>query len=500
METLQTLAIDWLSHDEWWFKSTSVTDRTLADRFAHLLETAPSHAPSIGTIILYDQLPHHFYRQEPASHVISYFLSKALNARAALRAPSTIREFIFYQLPQRHTNDPVLIHDVMSDAWQRLVSGSFSSTDPDYPMLRRFLKATYDRCPQTSIPFLHCHMPDHIEACIALARHDDPIRNAVLAAISDVTHPIIVSLSGGVDSMILLSAMCHVRGNTGVIAVHINYENRATTGEEETFVIDYCKKLGIALFVRRLGEISRPRAMQFEMREVYESYTRNQRYATYKDVASMFHDRDADVFMGHNMDDTIENILTNVVQQNKYDNLRGMRNIETVSGIRFHRPLLKISKDEICKYAYHHNIPHLPNSTPPWSQRGKIRDVVLPTLMGWDPRAIHGLQKLADHMCDLGYLAERHIAACVQRTMSTPSGHSIVFERHDTPPHSPFFWRMLLQATTGGQYVSYKALNMLKIRMVQMAQRDCTGFKIPLKKGLVMSVSYRSDKGYQFAW
>ena len=138
MATLELLAQDWLSNEDWWF--SPAVDLYLTDKYMHLLDAPAPTKPTLGTIILYDQLPRHFFRHQPAAHVISYFLSKALDARAAIKAPSTIRETIFYQLPLRHTNDPELIHEVMSDAWQRFETFS-PTTDPDYPMFRRFLKA-----------------------------------------------------------------------------------------------------------------------------------------------------------------------------------------------------------------------------------------------------------------------------------------------------------------------------------------------------------------------
>ena len=47
------------------------------------------------------------------------------------------------------------------------------------------------------------------------------------------------------------------------------------------------------------------------------------------------------------------------------------------------------------------NIPYLNNSTPEWSQRGKIRSSVVPVLEKWDKRIIGGLFDLSDVLRDL---------------------------------------------------------------------------------------------------
>jgi hypothetical protein len=44
------------------------------------------------------------------------------------------------------------------------------------------------------------------------------------------------------------------------------------------------------------------------------------------------------------------------------------------------------------------NIIHFPNSTPSWSQRGKIRDLVKPTLINWNPVIIDSFFKLSSEL------------------------------------------------------------------------------------------------------
>ena len=96
------------------------------------------------------------------------------------------------------------------------------------------------------------------------------------------------------------------------------------------------------------------------------------------------------VILGHNKDDCLENIFTNIANKTKYDDLRGMTHISN-NQVEFWRPLLDFSKDEIVEYAKKHDIPHLPNSTPTWSQRGQIRSKVIPCLNEWNPEFIKGL-------------------------------------------------------------------------------------------------------------
>ena len=66
---------------------------------------------------------------------------------------------------------------------------------------------------------------------------------------------VIVSLSGGIDSMVLVTIL-KLLGCT-VIAVHINYNNRAETREEQKFLELWCNYNGIKLHTKVITNIKR---------------------------------------------------------------------------------------------------------------------------------------------------------------------------------------------------------------------------------------------------
>jgi tRNA(Ile)-lysidine synthase TilS/MesJ len=75
-----------------------------------------------------------------------------------------------------------------------------------------------------------------------------------------------------------------------------------------------------------------------------------------------------------------------------------MEFMQDISGILFFRPLLNTTKEEIYEFSQLNSIPHLPNSTPSWSQRGKIRDQVKPTLVQWNPTSVESFFKLSNEL------------------------------------------------------------------------------------------------------
>jgi tRNA(Ile)-lysidine synthetase-like protein len=195
---------------------------------------------------------------------------------------------------------------------------------------------------------------------------------------------IIVSLSGGVDSMVALYLCKYIKDTynsnkiKNIIAIHINYNNRTHSGDELDFVNYYCNKLGIKLYLRTIKEISRNNCLHNGLRDLYEDITKNIRYDMYR--LNIKNDRTY-ILLGHNKDDCFENVITNISNKSNYNNLCGMEVLKEIEGMMFWRPLLSIEKRHILDCANINKIPYLYDSTPAWSVRGKIRDTVRPSLL-----------------------------------------------------------------------------------------------------------------------
>jgi len=181
--------------------------------------------------------------------------------------------------------------------------------------------------------------------------------------------------------------------------VHINYSNRVDTDLEQELVIDWGQYLEVKTFYRVIDEINRPKCMDDDLRNVYESYTRDQRYLAYTKAASIMGWGDNySIVLGHNHDDCIENVFTNIASKSKWENLYGMNWESKVQfgnkELSFLRPFISNPKSDIYEYAEQNQILFLWDSTPKWSQRGKIRDLVRPALEEFNKEMISGLDSM----------------------------------------------------------------------------------------------------------
>ena len=439
----------WFTNPDIWFGCTEQIDRMLAEKYDEYILVynnvqykLDNKKYLIGLIILYDQIVRHINRVIPNKYSIDFNNKVAINISQQVysiyKDLLNPDEFAFVMLPFRHSKKPENIFMVVKETWVNIEKSNTVSDSVTELKYKKFLKATYDKYIEQVNDLNNLVKYDNVtdinsfiisehsdvldvkclESMEQIVISNDFIKNEIkdntydnfIFNIIDIQKrqpnifPLILSISGGVDSMICSFLL--KKAKIKFTCVHINYFNRKESMGEEEFVIKWCKFLQIPLYVRRIEEINRPMCMQYGLRELYENYTRDIRYGSYlNSIIGLDIDSDEDedsdkkrmvnVILGHNKDDCFENIITNIASKSKYENLYGMDPITRITHkdeyINFLRPMLGINKDQIYEFAHKYNIPYLFDSTPKWSSRGKIRDIVRPCLHNFNSNLVNGI-------------------------------------------------------------------------------------------------------------
>ena len=186
---------------------------------------------------------------------------------------------------------------------------------------------------------------------------------------------ILVSLSGGVDSMVLSYIFNNIK-DIKLFCCHINYNNRKESEIERDFLIEYCKKNNITLFVKNIEHIKRGEIK----REDYENETKEIKFNFYKNLCEKL---DCDgVFLAHHEDDKIENIFNNIMRGRKdITDLTVIKEKNNILNVNIYRPMLSHNKDDIYFLSDKYQIPYFLDTTPKWSCRGKMRNNIFPTCL-----------------------------------------------------------------------------------------------------------------------
>ena len=183
-----------------------------------------------------------------------------------------------------------------------------------------------------------------------------------------------VSLSGGIDSMVLLQILKKLLGKDNVVCGYISHSNRDVAKNELEFLIDWCNNLEVQLVYRKVDYMNR----ESVEREFYEEETRNIRFELYKHIVKTY-SLDG-VCLGHHRDDIGENVMMNVLQGRDVLELKGMSDRKDMYGVTICRPMLHVKKDTVWYYGKTHNVQCFLDSTPDWSWRGVLRRQIYPRL------------------------------------------------------------------------------------------------------------------------
>ena len=199
------------------------------------------------------------------------------------------------------------------------------------------------------------------------------------------THPLIaqgdrilVAVSGGMDSMCLISLLHSL--DLDLAAGHVNFKLRGRASDlDETLVRSHCSALGLPVYSVSFDT----RAEAQKSGKGIQETARDLRYAWLSEIADQ-HGYDK-IATAHHQDDQAETLIFNLVRG---AGLRGAGGIPVMQG-RIIRPLLAVSKKEIREYLSLRGIPYredLSNLKTDYT-RNKIRHRIIPLLEQINPRA-----------------------------------------------------------------------------------------------------------------
>ncbi|TMH26392.1 MAG: tRNA lysidine(34) synthetase TilS [Betaproteobacteria bacterium] len=194
---------------------------------------------------------------------------------------------------------------------------------------------------------------------------------------------IVVGLSGGVDSVVLLHALS--RAVPGVRAAHINHGLSPNARRWAEFCRRLCRRLGVPLTVRRVRVAKRGEGL--------EAAARAARYAALGKLSF-------DVLaLAHQLDDQAETVLLNLLRGAGPRGASGMRARATFRGRTLLRPLLEVPRESILAYAREHELAWIEDESnlSDAYARNFIRLHVAPLFSARYPRWREALARAARH-------------------------------------------------------------------------------------------------------
>ena len=201
---------------------------------------------------------------------------------------------------------------------------------------------------------------------------------------------IVVGVSGGPDSITLLTCLNKFKDyfEIKIICAHINHLIRKDSTEDEQYVENMCKNMGIKCYVKR-ADVEK---IAKEQKKGSEEVGRKIRYDFFDEVARK--ENANKIAIAHNMKDNAETMLLNIIRGS---GLTGLEGIQAEEYGKYIRPLINCTREEIEEYCEKNNLQPRIDSTNKENiyRRNIIRNKLLPQLQELNPNIVESLSNLS---------------------------------------------------------------------------------------------------------
>ena len=202
---------------------------------------------------------------------------------------------------------------------------------------------------------------------------------------------IVVGVSGGPDSMTLLSILLKLKEefNLKIYVAHVNHMLRENAIKDEEYVKEFCEKNNIEMFIKKanISEIAKKEKIGLE------EAGRNIRYNFFEEVLK--NTKSNKIAIAHNLNDKAETIIMNTLRGSGVSGLKGIE----AKRKKYIRPLIEIERYEIEKYCIENKINprHDESNDDNTCTRNKIRNIVIPYIKNeFNPNIIKTLNRLSE--------------------------------------------------------------------------------------------------------
>ncbi len=293
---------------------------------------------------------------------------------------------------------------------------------------------------------------------------------------------IIIGVSGGADSICLLSVMNNIADlyNLNIIAVHVNHNIRGDEAKrDEEFVAHFCNERNIECIIESVDvpAISKSDKISLELAG------RNARYNIFNKILK---EKNADkILVAHNKNDSVETVIMKLIRGASLNGLKGI----SPTNENIIRPLIECTRDDIEHYLSLCNINFVTDSTnnEDLYTRNIVRHKIIPRFLEINPNVINTIYANTQSIAS----DDDYIDTVVEKELSKRLLVKEKYAQLDITDFDMLHYsvksRILLKAIS---CVSGSKLNIEQKHINILLNADTTGKSFDLSNGINVEKSY----------
>lgn len=203
---------------------------------------------------------------------------------------------------------------------------------------------------------------------------------------------IVLGVSGGPDSLFMLYILNKLKEQLkfDMAVAHINHMIRAEADSEEEFVKEFCRKINIEFYSKRIDVEKYANNNKIGLEEA----GRKVRYDFFEEILEKTASNK--IAIAHNKNDKVETIIMHLLRGS---GISGLQGIEPIKDNKIIRPIIEIERAEIEEYCEENKLePRIDKSNfENKYTRNKIRNVVIPYIKEeFNPNIIETITRLSE--------------------------------------------------------------------------------------------------------
>lgn len=203
---------------------------------------------------------------------------------------------------------------------------------------------------------------------------------------------IVLGVSGGPDSLFMLYILNKLKDQLKfeIVVAHINHMIREEANSEEEFVEEFCRKINIEFYSKRIDVEKYANNNKIGLEEA----GRKIRYEFFEEILEKTNANK--IAIAHNKNDKVETIIMHLLRGS---GISGLQGIEPIKDNKIIRPIIEIQRTEIEQYCEENKLePRIDKSNfENKYTRNKIRNAVIPYIeQEFNPNIIDTITRLSE--------------------------------------------------------------------------------------------------------